>query len=369
MIQQRQIPWSSPWISEREKAAVAQVLESGWLSMGNRVRDFESRLSSLLGARYGIAVSSGTTGLEMALQAAAVGRGDEVVVPALTYFATVSAVVRRGALPIFVDVDRATFNLDPTDLERRISKATRAVIYIDYGGIPADSARIMAVAKTVGAAVVHDAAQSIGSRRDGKYIGFNGDLSVTSFHAAKLITTIEGGMLFTNSMDTCETLRRLRNQGEDASRKYHHVEVGMNARMTDLQAAIGLVQLEKLEEIVRVRRGLARKYNELFANCPNIELFPELDAGCQRGWFFYPVLVDGRDLVAQKLRDKGIDTRIAYPLPVYRQDAIGCLDSARNAFCPNAEVLCSRVLNLPMFHGLNEDDQGRIADELRAAVL
>lgn len=364
-----EVPWAQPYVDVAELDAVKAVVESGWLSMGEKVRQLEQVWAAHLGARYAIAVANGTLALELALRASRIGPGDEVVVPAMTYIATVNAVVLCGARPIFADIEDQTYNLNPEDIAPRITRKTRAIVYIDYGGNPADADGIAAVGKEYGILVLQDAAQSLGGMQRGRPCGFDTGLSTTSFHIAKLVTTIEGGMVFTDDENLAQQLRLLRNQGEDPQRKYYHVAIGHNARMTDLQAAIGLAQFKKFPQILARRLELAMNYYQLLGGYPRIKLVPKRRGKDQNGMFFFPVLIPNRDQVAEKLREEGIDTRIAYPLPVYRQPAYqGLLPTDFVPNCPVAEEFTQRVLNLPMFHQMTRGQQEMVTSRLQKLV-
>lgn len=363
------IPFAIPYINELELREVSDAISENWLSMGKRVRKLESLWAEYQRARHAVAVFNGTIALELALRVMNIGPGDEVIVPAMTYFATVSAVVLRGAKPVFADIEDKTYNLNPDDIAHRITSRTRAIIYIDYGGNPADATGILMTAQKHGIPVLQDAAQSIGGRIGGKPLGFEAELSITSFHTAKVVTTVEGGMIFTNDDSIARCLRILRNQGEDPERKYHHAMIGYNARMTDMQAAIGLVQFRKFDEIIARRAALAETYHQLLANQKNIGLITPRQGNDRNAWFFYPVLVPNRDKVASRLKEKGVETRIAYPMPVYRQPAIlENLPRTTDPNCPVTEEFTSRVIDLPIFHQMTAAQQQYVAERLIESV-
>ena len=363
------IPWSEPCIGPAEIQAVAQVMESGWLSMGARTRLFEERWADVVSARHAVAVSNGTVALDIALAALGIGRDDEVALPAIGYIAIVSSIIRCGAKPVFVDVDVNTLNMAPQDLASKVSDRCRCIVYMDYGGIPAQSDAIRDIGRSFGIPVLHDAAQTMGARRNGQMLGLNGDISTTSFHATKLATAIEGGMIFTNNDQLATVCRKLRNQGEDPKRKYFHSRVGFNGRITDMQAAIGLVQLKRLNEAVDKRNSLAAVYTELLRTA-NVKIVMSYRAEELQSWFFYSVLIEGRDSVARMLKDQGIDTRSPYPLPLYRQRAVlkSGFEVCESRICPNAEFVARRVLALPMYENLRRNQQQRVVSTLIEAL-
>ena len=368
-VLQNTIPWSTPWFNGLEAAGVASAFETTWLSSGPKVLEFETKMAALAGSKFASAVNNGTSALEIALQAKGIGPGDTVAVPAFTYFATISAVVRVGATPIFVDSEANSFNLCPQDLLAKLASNTKAVIYIDYAGLPANYAAIEKIARKANLIIIHDAAQSPGTTRQGKSIVSEGDISTTSFHAAKLMTTIEGGMIFCNDDQTHRKIKSLRNQGEGSGEKYVHTDFGTNARMTDIQAAIGLAQLDRLPAIVEKRQTLAKNYEKMLQGCPGLQMqqpsdFPESSLS----WMLYPILIENRDAIAADLKAAGIDTRIAYARPTYRQPCVQEKYPHLKVSSPRAEYICSRILNLPMFHDMTESQQQRVSDAVKESA-
>jgi len=366
---QSPIPWSTIWLTDAEAAGVAQSFETTWLSMGPKVKAFEERMAAMVGAKYALAISNGTVALELSFQAMGIGPGDTVAVPAFTYFATISSVVKVGATPLFIDSAPGSFNMCAKDLADKVDSNTKAVVYIDYAGLPADYAAIEKVARDANLVIVHDAAQSPGTTRDGQSIVRDGDISTTSFHAAKLMTTVEGGMVFCNDEESYRQVQMLRNQGEAPGEKYVHRAFGTNARMTDMQAAIGLQQLSRLPSIVGKRRALANRYGQLFDGCDGVEVQRVEDfEGFELAWMLYPILVENRDAVAQDLKAEGIDTRIAYARPTHRQPCVQAKYSDLRVSSPRADYICDRVLNLPMFHEMTEAQQARVSEAVKRSV-
>jgi perosamine synthetase len=357
------IPWARPAIDEAEMREVVACMSSGWLSCGPRVERFEREMASRAGRKYGVAVSNGTAALDLALRVVGVSRGDEVVVPALSYVATASAVTIQGAEPIFADVDRRNFGLDPNDAERCITRRTAAIICTDHGGNPCDYARLTALAAKNRLPLILDGAQSIGAALGGKPALSYGLVSTTSFHAAKTMTTVEGGMVFTDDEALARRMRIIRSQGEDPQRKYVHIELGHNFRMTELQAAIGLAQLSKLDALLADRQALARRYRSEFA--PLGLATPPGIAGGRNSYFLFSLLVPQRDAIAARLKERGVETRICYPLPLYAQPIF---QDGGHQMCPVTEEICAGILNPPMFYGLSANQQRRVALELRAAL-
>jgi len=310
------IPWARPAIDDVELNEVIACMKSGWLTSGPRVEQFEQEMAKIAGREFGVAVSNGTAALDLALRVANIRPGDEVIVPAFSYVATASTVAMQGATPIFADIDPRNFGLDPEQVHRKITKATRAIVCTDHGGSPCDYTALKQIALDHNLPLIVDGAQSIGTTFGNRPALSYGLLSTASFHAAKTITTVEGGMVFTDDPKLNRRLRTIRSQGEDPHRKYYHIELGHNFRMTELQAAIGLAQLTKLDALLEERQQLATEYQRLFAHT-GLQSPPGLPfAG--NSYFLYSLLVPHRDDVMKKLKQRGIDTRACYTLPLLR---------------------------------------------------
>jgi dTDP-4-amino-4,6-dideoxygalactose transaminase len=363
----KKIPWAQPEIDECELKQVMSSFDADWLTMGPKVKKFEQVMADYLGSPYAIAVTNGTIALDLALKCMGIGSGDEVIVPAMTYFSTASAVSYQHAVPVFVDIEPTSFNLDPNKIEEALSPKCKAIVFIDYGGNPADIERIKAVAQKHQLLLLHDAAQSLGGLYHNKALGAQTPVSTMSFHMAKVMTTIEGGMIFTENKEIAEELRIRRNQGESA--KYIHTHLGTNARMTDLSAAIGLAQFKKLPWMLKERQRVAKRYDSHFKEQKNIQI-----TNCQRpdsanAYFFYPVLVSSRDAVVDKLKEKCIDTRIAYSMPLYEQALYReGREAYRKMSCSVVEDFTSRVINLPIFPSLKDKDVDIISQAVLKAV-
>ena len=372
------IPVMRPWLGAEEAAAAAEAVASGWIAQGPRVAEFEQAFASTIGAGHAVAVSSCTAALHLALVVAGVGPGDEVVVPSLSFIATANVARHVGAVPVFADVDEATQNLTPATVEPCLSPRTRAVILVDQAGVPADLDAMRALCEPHGITVVEDAACAVGSRYDGRPVGARAELAAFSFHPRKLLTTGEGGMLVTPSRDVADRLRRLREHGMDLSAAArhashqpvieHYVEPGFNFRMTDIQAAVGLVQLGKLGKLVARRRELAQRYQQLLAEVPGVRTIADPAYGTTNYQSFWVLLPDdfpvSRDELLQHLADAGVSARrgimAAHLEPAYE----GCAHRP----LPITERLTARTLILPLFHELTEAEQDSIVSVIAAAV-
>ncbi|OXY92896.1 glutamine--scyllo-inositol aminotransferase [Streptomyces diastatochromogenes] len=364
-----------PWLGEEEARAASDAVLSGWVAQGPRVAEFERAFAERVGAEHGIAVSSCTTALHLSLVVLGLGPGDEVVVPSLSFIATANAVRYVGAEPVFADVDGVTGNLTPATVEAVRTPRTKAVLAVHQGGVPADVHSLRAACAEWDLPLVEDAACAIGSTVGGKPVGHGALIAAWSFHPRKLVTTGEGGMVTTDDATWAARLRRLREHGMNASAAERHasnrpvlesyLEVGFNYRMTDVQAAIGLVQLGKLDAMIARRRELAARYDALLHDVPG--LTPVRDpAHGQSNFQSYWVLLDqdfpvGRDDLLAALAEAGVSARrgimAAHLEPAYA-------DHPR-APLPVTEHLTRDSLILPLFHTMTEAQQDRVVAALR----
>jgi dTDP-4-amino-4,6-dideoxygalactose transaminase len=373
------IPVMRPWLGQEEAEAAAAAVASGWIAQGPRVREFEEAFAAAIGTVHAVAVSSCTAALHLALIAAGIGPGDEVIVPSLSFIATANAVRYVGAQPIFADVDLATQNLSPETVEPHLTGRTRAVILVDQAGVPADLDAIRALCDPLRVTVIEDAACAIGSTYRSRPAGAGAALAAFSFHPRKLITTGEGGMLTTSDRSIAARLRRLREHGMDISAAdrhrsqqpviEHYTEVGFNFRMTDIQAAIGLVQLRKLGQMVARRRVLAHRYRELLSGTPGLLLAndpPYGETNYQSFWMLLPgEAAVGRDDLLRLLADAGISARrgimAAHLEPAYA-------DPDAKPALPVTELLTGRSLILPLFHQMTQAQQDHVVSVVTSAL-
>ena len=368
-----EVPFARPWFGGGEPEAVAEVIASGWLTQGPRVERFEREFALRVGAADAVATSSCTTALVLALHASGVGRGDEVVVPSLSFVATANAVWQCGATPVFADVDPHTLNLDPAAAERALTPRTRALVPVHQLGLPADMDAFAAIAERHGLALVEDAACAVGARHRSRPIGSLGAPACFSFHPRKVITCGEGGMVAVADAALAARLRRLRQHGMDRSALdrhragevvvEHYPERGFNARMTDLQAAVGLRQLAVLDPILAERRRLAERYAELLAGVPGVGL-PRTPAYAERTWQSFPVRVGERaEEVMRGLLADGIATRRGVMATHLEASHAG-----EHAPLPHTEAAAREIVLLPLFVGLADAAQDYVAERLAAHV-
>jgi dTDP-4-amino-4,6-dideoxygalactose transaminase len=370
------IPVAKPLLGQAEADAVAETLASGWVAQGPRVAAFERAFAAQVGAAHGVAVTSCTTALHLALVALGIGPGDEVVVPSLSFIATTNCVRYVGATPMFADVDPVTANLTGASVEAVLSRRTKAVVLVHQCGVPADVADVEAVCGPLGVEIIEDAACAAGSTYRGAPVGSGARLAAWSFHPRKLITTGEGGMVTTDRPDEAARLRRLREHGMDLSAADRHsrggavreryLEVGFNYRLTDIAAAVGLVQLGRLAGIVARRRALAARYHALLADVDGLVCVRDPAYGETNYQSFWIVPPAGapldRDGLLADLARRGIAGRrgvmAAHTEPAYAGHRRGSL--------PVTEWLTDSSLILPLHHDLTPADQDRVALAVRA---
>jgi dTDP-4-amino-4,6-dideoxygalactose transaminase len=373
----KMIPVARPFVGEEEEQAVLRVLRSGWLSQGPRVAEFENRFAEFVGAKHAVAVSSCTTALHLALVAAGIGEGDEVLCPSLSFIATANSIRYMGATPVFVDVDPVTFNLDPNCVEKAITSRTRAVLAVHQIGLPAALTELLDIARRKNLVLIEDAACAIGSAYQDRKIGMpHSFMACFSFHPRKILTTGEGGMLTTSDETIAARLRRLRQHAMSTSDLARHNsksvlteiydEVGYNYRMTDLQAAVGLVQLDRLEGFLNRRRALASRYSEELKNIGWLKT-PVEPAGCRHNYQSYMLRVSpdapiSRDDLMQRMLERGISTRrgimSSHREPPYR-------DAKWSSLLKNSEAVTDQCMILPLFHQMTEQEQSEVIQAIR----
>lgn len=376
MTQSRNIPVALPSIGEQEVQAVVATLRSGWVSQGPKVADFEREFAQYVGARDAVAVTSCTTALHLALIAMGVRPGDEVICPSLSFIATANAIVYAGAVPVFADVDPTTYNIDPASIEAAITPRTRAILVVHQVGLPASLDEIKELADKHALMVLEDAACAIGAEYRGSRIGLpHTGVACFSFHPRKILTTGEGGMITCSNEEVAGRLRRLRQHGMSVSDLVRHGatrimtetydEVGFNYRMTDMQAALGMVQLQRLDEMLAKRRLLAVRYTERLADIPWI-IPPHEACGLRHNYQSYMVRLASdapvsRDELMQRLLDRGVSTRRGV-MAIHREEPYR---AAWDELLPVTNMVTDSTVILPLFYEMNEREQDYILDVIR----
>jgi perosamine synthetase len=369
----REIPLSRPWLDEREEELVLEVLRSGRLSLGPWIDRFEEQVAERVGAPYAAALSSGTAGLHLLCKIAALGPGDEVITSPLSFVSSANCFILEGATPVFADVDPVTLNLDPAAVEAAITGRTRVIVAVDMFGLPCELDELRTIADRHGLTLIEDACESLGAEYRGRPLGAHGPSAVFAFYPNKQMATGEGGVVTTHSEEEWRLLRSLRNQGrsyDGGGGWFHHVRLGMNYRWTDVQAAIGLAQLEKLDRILELREQAARRYGKLLEDVDGVEAPSAGDNDHKRSWFVYVVTLDpglDRAAIMETLRREGIGTAEYVPcihLQPYMRERYGFAEG----LCPVAEATSSRTMALPFFTQIEPEDQERVVAVLASAV-
>ena len=372
------IPIAKPYFGPEEKQAVIEPLNTGWVVQGPKVQEFEDMVARVTGVEHAIAVSSCTTALHLALVGLGIGSGDEVIVPSFTYVATANAVEHAGATPVFCDIDLATFNIDVKQIESKITEKTKAIIPVHLFGLSADMNPIMKLAGEYGLKIIEDAACSLAAMYEGRALGSIGDVGCFSFHPRKIITTGEGGMLITNNGNLAERLRALRTHGATISDLARHKKsgfllpefnlLGYNYRMTDLQGAIGIEQMKKLDGMIENRIRLAQRYNEILRDVEWLKL-PYVPSNCKHTYQSYVTLVAedsplSRNDIMQKLEDTGISTRqgthAVHTLGYYKQKY-----GFHESDFPNSLKADRQSMALPLYPQMTDEEQDYVIKNLK----
>ncbi len=367
----RAVPLSGPYLGEREEELVLEVMRSGRLSLGPMIDRFEEALAARVGAPFAAAVSSGTAGLHLLCVAAGIGPREEVITSPYSFAASANCFIYEGGVPVFADVDRRTFNLTPAAVEAAVTSRTKAIVAVDIYGYPCELDELRAIADRHGLALIGDACEALGAEYNGQPLGSHGVPSVFAFYPNKQITTGEGGIVVTQSEEQWRLLRSLRNQGRgDSGGWLEHVRLGFNYRMSDIAAALGLAQVERLDEVLALRRDVAACYRELLDGIDGVELPCADDERHRRSWFVYVVVLpdnDTRERVIAHFEREQIGFNRYLPsihLQPYMRERYGF----REGMCPVSEDLSGRTLALPFFTGLDRDAQERVAEALAAAL-
>ena len=362
----RKIPIAKPSFGKEEEDAVKEVMESGILASGPRTKSFEKEFAEYIGVEHAVAVTNGTVALDVALKALKIGPGDEVITSAFSFIASGNCILFQNARPVFADINPKTFNIDPSDVAEKITAKTKAIIPIHMFGQPAEMDAMKEIAEDNGIVLMEDAAQAHGAEYKGQKAGSIGDLGCFSFYATKNMTTGEGGMITTNDTKLADTTRLLINHGQ--SRKYTHDTLGYNYRMTDFCAALGLVQLRKLDGFNAKRIENAKLLSSGIRNFKGLTV-PYVNSDVKHIFHQYVVRVEdsyilNRDELAERLAEKGVGIAVHYPVPIYRQPFYMKL-GYEGVVCPNTEEACSRVLSLPVHPLVDREDIEYILDALK----
>lgn len=367
-----QVPLSSPEITEEDIAAVVEVMRNGRLSVGPRMVDFEAAMASYIGVDHAIAVSSGTAGLHLCLRALGIGAGDEVIVPSFTFIAAANPIRYERANPVFVDIDPRSLNLDPSAVEAAVTPRTRAILVIHTFGVPAQMDAICEIAQRHRLYIIEDACEALGASYNGRRVGGLGDAGVFGFYPNKQITAGEGGMVVTNQRQFADRVRALRNQGRyDSLEWLQHQELGYNYRLSEMNCALALSQLGRIDEILRMREDRAGQYEQALGSRASIELPLSIMPGAYLSWFVYVVRLSrrftkaDRDAIIEGLKSDGIQCG-RYFAPIHLQPAYSAW---RQRFTlPVTEHIGERVIALPFFTRISDEQIQYVSARLIARL-
>jgi len=369
------VPVNTPLFNDKEIQNLEQCIKSGWISSeGPFVKQLEDQFSEKIIRKFGIAVANGTGALEIAIKALGIGKGDEVIMPTFTIISCAAAIVRAGAKPVLVDCDAQTWNMDVHQVEDKITSATKAIMAVHIYGLAVDMDLLLAIAKKYSLAVLEDAAEAIGLNYKGKPCGSFGDISTFSFYPNKLVTTGEGGLIATNSEELAERCRSYRNLCFGKDSRFSHNELGWNYRMSNLQAAVGVAQLEKLEEHLRIKRHIADKYLEGLSDIQQIELQIKSTSYCENVYWVFGMIVKESESrtsseITSALLEQGVQTRpFFWPMhlqPVFNKNN---LFDHREIY-PISERLAQRGFYIPSGLALSDQEIDYVINQIRKVFL
>ncbi|MBS5931622.1 MAG: UDP-4-amino-4,6-dideoxy-N-acetyl-beta-L-altrosamine transaminase [Clostridiales bacterium] len=367
------IPYGRQSIDEDDIKAVVETLRSDFLTTGPKVEEFEKCVADYVGAKYAVAISNGTAALHAACFAAGIGEGDEVITTPITFAASSNSALYCGGKPVFADIDSVTYNIDPEDIKRKITERTKAIVAVHYTGQPCDMDSIHKIAKEHNLIVIEDAAHALGAEYKGNKIGSMSDMTTFSFHPVKHITTAEGGMIMTNNKELFDKLILFRTHGITRDPKllsrdegpwyYEQIDLGYNYRITDIQCALGISQMRRLDDFVAKRREIAKRYDKAFSVNPNI-VVPFQKEGCNNSYHLYVIQVKNvnRRQVFEELRASGIGVNVhyvpVYTFPYYREHGYEAVT------CKHAEELYKNIISIPMYPDLTLEEQEYVIEKI-----
>lgn len=365
------IPYGLHWIEEEDVEEVIKVLKSNWITTGPKIEEFEKALCRYIGCKYAIAVNSGTSALDIAVASLQLQKNSEIITTPFSFIATSNVIIYNGHIPVFADIQRDTFNIDPSEIKKSITEKTKAIIYVDYAGHPCEIDEINEIAEENNLFLIEDACHALGAEYKGKKIGGFADITVFSFHPVKHITTGEGGVAVTNDPELAGRMRMLRNHGIDLdprSRKDYRYDMkllGRNYRITDFQAALGLSQLKKLESFLNKRRKIAKMYNK---ELEGIVEHQKVRNYVTHAWHIYPILVDNREYIYTEMRKRGIGVNVHY-IPIYKHSYYINNFGYSSVDFPVTEEVYRKELTLPMYPRMTEDDINFVISSFKEVVL
>ena len=373
----KSIPYGHQWIDKKDIQAVVRVLKSDWLTQGPKVQEFERAIARYCEAKYAVAMSSGTAALHAAYAVAGIKKGNEVITSPLTFVASVNAVVYCGGKPVFADIQRDTLNIDPAEIKKKITKQTKAIASVDFGGHPCDLNEIKRIARKHNLLIIEDAAHALGSKYKGKKIGSISDMTIFSFHPVKVITTGEGGMVVTNNKKFYEKLKIFRHHGivkkERKGGWYYEMEIpGYNLRLTDFQCTLGLSQLKKLNKFIKRRREIVTEYNRAFKGIEEIIIPTERDY-VKSAWHIYVIQLKldkvkvSRKKIFNELQKRGIGVQVHY-IPIHLQPFYRKRFGYKKGDFPTVERYYQRAITLPLFPKMTDKEIDRVIKTVKKVI-
>jgi perosamine synthetase len=370
LIAKKFIPVNEPLLNGNEKKYINHCIDSGWISSeGPFVKEFEKKFSKRLGRKYGVAVTNGTAAVDAAVEALNIGPGDEVILPTFTIISCVLQIVRSGAKPVLVDSDPLTWNMDVNQIEKKITARTKAIMVVHIYGLPVDMDPVLKICKEYNLKLIEDAAEVIGQTYKGRPCGSFGDISTLSFYANKHITTGEGGMVLMNNKTLEKNCRELRNLCFKEKKRFKHERLGWNLRMTHIQAALGLAQLERLDEFIKKKRYIGAKYRKLLGNFPNIKHQLEKTDYAENIYWVYGIVLNkslkfDADYIIKKLGRLGVGARPFF-FPLHQQPILKKLGFFKNQKFPIAEMLSKKGFYIPSGIGIKDNQIKVVVDTLK----
>ena len=367
------IPLSKPDITKEDKEAILAVLKTNFLSLGPKLKEFETKIAKFAGVKYAVAVNSGTSALHLIVRALGIKEGDEVITTPFSFVSSSNCLLYERAIPIFVDIDEKTFNIDTPKIEERITEKTKAILAVDVFGRPADWPVLVEIAKKHNLFLIEDSAEAIGSECSGKKCGSFGDAAIFSFYPNKQITTGEGGIVLTNNKELADLCRSMANQGRkiDGGNWLEHIRLGYNYRLDEMSCVLGISQLSRIKEIIKKREKVVKLYNQKLRGL-NFVVTPEFEEGKKISWFVYVVKLFGkaaeeRNAVISKMAEVGIQcSNYFYPIhlqPFYKDEFHYDIGSF-----PIAEGVGSRTLALPLYNNIKESEINFVVDNLKKVI-
>ncbi|MFW5889611.1 MAG: UDP-4-amino-4,6-dideoxy-N-acetyl-beta-L-altrosamine transaminase [Bacillota bacterium] len=377
------IPYGSQWIDEQDIEAVVETLKSDYLTTGPKINEFEEKFADYVDAKYAVAIANGTAALHAATYAADINEGDEVITTPITFAASANSILYQNATPVFADIDPDTYNINPESIEKKITDKTKAIIPVHYTGQPCEMDKIMEIADRYNLTVISDAAHAVGAEYKGQKIGSIADMTTFSFHPVKHITTGEGGMITTDSKELYDKLIKFRTHGitKDSSEYineshgpwYHEQqELGYNYRITDIQCALGISQLEKIDKFLARRREMVKEYNKAFSDFEGI-IIPEQLKNTNSAWHLYVIQLKLEKLTADRkeifkaLRAKNLGVNVHY-IPVYYHPYYQNL-GYKKGICPNAEKLYERIITIPLYPKMTDQQVEEVINRIKEVIV